>query len=120
MARLNYRTAIVTHDLFMAFFAWQLSWWARFNFSFPFPEQSLSLYTLPIILITQGIIFWRFNLYRGIWRFASLPDLWNILRASILGSLCITLVLFIFFRLEGVPRSIFILYPLLQALKSSR
>ncbi len=26
-------------------------------------------------------VYWIFNLYMGKWRFASLPDLWNILRA---------------------------------------
>ncbi|MEE8379350.1 MAG: polysaccharide biosynthesis protein, partial [Gammaproteobacteria bacterium] len=45
------------------------------------------------------------------WRFASLPDLWNIFRASIIGALCVTLVLFISIRLDGIPRSILILYP---------
>jgi len=40
-----------------------------------------------------------------------LPDLWNIFRAAIIGALCITLVLFISIRLEGIPRSILVLYP---------
>ena len=65
-----------------------------------------------VALLIQAIIFWRFHLYKGIWRFASLPDLWNIFRAALFGSLCISLALFILFRLEGVPRSIFILYPM--------
>ncbi|MFQ5661435.1 MAG: polysaccharide biosynthesis protein [Gammaproteobacteria bacterium] len=112
MGRINNRNTVIIHDVVMTFLAWQLAWWARFNFAFPFPEWQISLYTLPYVLFIQGAIYWRFNLYRGLWRFASLPDLWTILRAAMLGGLCITLVLFILFRLEGVPRSILILYPL--------
>jgi FlaA1/EpsC-like NDP-sugar epimerase len=106
------RYLIVVHDISMASMAWLFSWWIRNNLNFPFPEFELSLYTLPAIIVIQSMIFWRFNLYRGIWRFASLQDLWNIFRASILGAMTIMLALFIMFRLEGVPRSILILYPI--------
>lgn len=113
MMPLDKRTIIIAHDLLMAALAWQFAWWARFNFEFPFPGWWISLYALPVVIVIQGVISSRFRLYRGLWRFASLPDLWNIIRAAVLGSLCITLALFILFRLEGVPRSILILYPVL-------
>jgi len=108
----NASTIIVLHDLFMAAAAWQLSWLIRFNFELvSYPDWKLSLYALPMIVLIQGLVSYRFGLYRGLWRFASLTDLWNIFRASILGALCITLVLFISIRLEGIPRSILVLYP---------
>ena len=94
----------------MSVLAWQFSWWARFLIS-PFDNWEISLFMLPIVIIIQVLIFKRFNLYRGVWRFASIPDLWNIFRASIFGALSIILVCFIIFRLEGIPRSILILYP---------
>jgi len=95
----------------MSVLAWQFSWWARFNFDFPFQDWEKSLLLMPLVIIIQVIVFRRFRLYRGIWRFASIPDLWNIFRASIFGALLITLMCFILFRLEGIPRSILILYP---------
>jgi len=95
----------------MSVLAWQFSWWARFNFSFPFDNWEKSLFLIPVILVLQLFIFRRFRLYRGVWRFASIPDLWNIYRASIISALSVTLVCFISFRLEGIPRSILILYP---------
>jgi len=95
----------------MSVLAWQFSWWARFNFTFPFENWEISLFMIPLVLLVQVIVFKRFRLYRGIWRFASIPDLWNIFRASIFGALSITLICFILFRLEGIPRSILILYP---------
>lgn len=113
LSRISKRYLIVSHDLGMAMAAWFMSWWIRYNLVFPFPEMELCLYTLPFIVIIQSLVFWRFNLYRGIWRFASLPDLWNIFRAALLGGMIIMLGLFILIRLEGVPRSILILYPVL-------
>ena len=95
----------------MSVLAWQFAWWSRFNFNFPFDNWEISLFMLPLVVIVQVLVFRRFRLYRGVWRFASIPDLWNIFRASIFGALSITLICFIIFRLEGIPRSILILYP---------
>ena len=35
----------------------------------------------------RALLFHWTGLYKGVWRFASLPDLWNILRASVIGAL---------------------------------
>ncbi len=96
----------------MVMLAWELAWLTRFNFSIPAWDFWLAhLKALPWVVLIQGIILWRFSLYRGLWRFASLLDLWNIIRAALLGVLCITLVLFVLQRLEYIPRSVLILYP---------
>ena len=108
----NHKTALVIlHDLFMVIVAWQLAWWARFNFDFPFYNWNLSLLLIPVLLVIQVVLFWHFHLYRGLWRFASLLDLWNIFRAAIVGGVVAALVFFVMFRLEGVPRSVLLLYP---------
>jgi FlaA1/EpsC-like NDP-sugar epimerase len=106
------RTAIIImHDLGMAAVAWLLAWCVRFNFYFHFPDWYLSFYTLPTVLIVQGLVLWMFGLYRGMWRFASVSDLWNIFRSALVGVFGIMIVLFFMIRLEGIPRSIFALYP---------
>ncbi|MCG8325947.1 MAG: polysaccharide biosynthesis protein [Thiotrichales bacterium] len=112
MRRFTNKTSAIVHDIIAAILAWQIAWLARFNFAFPYPDWELSFYTLLPAIVVQSLIFWRFHLYKGIWRFASIPDLWNIFRAALFGSLCISLTLFILFRLQGVPRSIFVLYPM--------
>jgi len=99
------------HDLGMATLAWLVAWCVRFNFYFYFPDWYLSFYTLPAVLIIQGLIFWMFGLYRGMWRFASISDLWNIFRAAVVGVFSIMVMLFFMIRLEGIPRTIFVLYP---------
>ncbi len=112
--KFNKTAFVILHDLFMANLAWQLSWFIRFNFELvSYSGWELSLYALPMIALVQGFVSYRFGLYKGMWCFVSLPDLWNIFRAAIIGALCITLVLFISIRLEGIPRSILVLYPVL-------
>jgi FlaA1/EpsC-like NDP-sugar epimerase len=95
----------------MSVLAWYVSWLARFNFVFAYDNWEKSLSLIPVIIIFQLVIFQRFRLYLGVWRFASIPDLRNICRASVIGALSITLFCFIAFRLEGIPRTILILYP---------
>ena len=104
------RAAVFTHDLLMVPIAWFGAYWLRFNLdSFPpgFFDQALML--LPVIGIAQGGMFWYFGLYRGIWRFASIPDLMRIVKAVTAGVVVAATASFILTRLQGVPRSVFIL-----------
>jgi FlaA1/EpsC-like NDP-sugar epimerase len=55
--------------------------------------------------------FWSFGLYRGVWRFASLPDLRRILTAVGVAAIAVPTAL-IMLRLP-VPRSVLIMNPLL-------
>lgn len=105
----NRLLAVIFHDLLMVALAWVLAYLARYNFSPPEIYSFASL--LPVVVVIQGIILWRFGLYRRVWRFASIPDLWNIIRAVAFGALAVSLALFIVNRLEGVPRTSLALYP---------
>ncbi|MEX2353438.1 MAG: polysaccharide biosynthesis protein, partial [Gammaproteobacteria bacterium] len=69
---LSIRFRVILHDLAMATVAWVSAWWIRYNLAVPFPGWEVCLYTLPIVVVIQAILFRRFNLYRGLWRFASL------------------------------------------------
>jgi O-antigen biosynthesis protein WbqV len=52
-----------------------------------------------------AVVFLLTGLYRGIWRYASLPDLFNIARAATLTVLIFLPVMFVFTRLQALPRS---------------
>ena len=110
------RNLVITHDLLMIALAWGLALWARFNFTLP-PSDFLqpALRALPVVLGVQGLVAWRVRLYRGLWRFASLRDLSNILFSAAVGVVLIALALFVWNRLAGIPRSMLILYPLFLA-----
>jgi FlaA1/EpsC-like NDP-sugar epimerase len=106
------RAAVVAHDLFMVWLCWVgLN---QFRYSMEIVSLDLPFWSPEVlmILVAQGLVFWRVGLYRGIWRFASLPDLFNILKASLAGLLAIVLALFLYNRLDQVPRSVLVLYPI--------
>ncbi len=112
--RLRSRMAAILHDLAMIPVAWLGAYWLRFNLeSIPEPFLRHAFYALPVVIAVQAGFFWYFGLYRGIWRFASLPDLMRIARAVLMGMVISAAVCFLLTRLQGIPRSVFPLYALL-------
>jgi len=110
----NPRTlAVILHDLVAAILAWMAAYWLRMNLHLPPEYLDAALATLIWVVPLQALVFWGFGLYRGIWRFASLPDLKRIILAVGLSALLIPLGIFLL-RVEViVPRSVLLLDPLL-------
>jgi FlaA1/EpsC-like NDP-sugar epimerase len=109
--RLRSRTAAFSHDLLMIPIAWISAFWLRFNLGRIPPEfVESALQSLPWVLVIQGSVYWLFGLYRGVWRFASLPDLVRIVKAVSAGTLLVVVGLFILNRTELIPRSVPVLF----------
>src|SRR5256885_15538780 len=99
------------HDICAAALAWVGLYWLRSNMDLYEPQLSDMWHTLAWILPLQAGIFLAFGLYRGLWRFASLPDLQRIVLAAGLGAVAIPVVLVMLQLTSVVPRSVLILYP---------
>lgn len=108
------RWSAFLHDLLWIPVSLLFAYLLRFNFD-GIPKEHVSALGLLIVisLPVQGAVFWLFGMYRGLWRFASIPDLLRILKAVFLGVLCVTAIISVATRLTGVPRSVLFLYPLL-------
>lgn len=106
------RFAVVLHDLAMVWVVWQGLHRLRFGMEPNPPEFPLWSTEIALVLLMQGLVFWQVGLYRGLWRFASVHDLFNILKASVAGLAGVFCVLFLYSRMETTPRSVFVLYPL--------
>lgn len=104
------------HDLAAAAAAWTSGYALRFNFDIPGNFVDAMLRNLLWILPLQAVIFHGFGLYRGIWRFASIPDLRRIALAAGTAGLAIPALLLMLQRLSDVPRSVLVLHPLLLVL----
>jgi O-antigen biosynthesis protein WbqV len=79
----NPRTAlIIAHDLFMTAAAVLASFYIRFEAAGLLERQDTLLMILPGFVIYAGGVYFVFHLYESKWRFASLPDLMNIVRAA--------------------------------------
>src|SRR5271169_2409012 len=107
----NSRRALLafSHDVTIAAVSIVASLYLRLGNSILDYEPKLTaIYVAGFTLIAAGV-FLLTGLYRGIWRFASLPDLFNITRAVSLTVLIFLPVMFVLTRLETFPRSILLI-----------
>jgi FlaA1/EpsC-like NDP-sugar epimerase len=104
---------VAVHDALIALLAWLAAFQLRFNFDVPAPYSEIAWQMLPWTVLIQAAIFYYFGLYRGIWRYASLSDLKRIVLAVLTASAVVIAVLSML--RAGVPRSVFVLDPLLLA-----
>jgi FlaA1/EpsC-like NDP-sugar epimerase len=103
------------HDLAAAAIAWCIAFWLRFNLDIPEEYQRAMLERLPHVLVIHAVVFWLLRLYRGLWRYASLPDLQRILLAVGLAALGVPALLILFGLGAQVPRSVYLMAPMLLA-----
>jgi FlaA1/EpsC-like NDP-sugar epimerase len=73
---------IIIHDLIATAAAILAAFYFRFEAVGLADRLDWLMVILPGYLVYAGVIYWVFNLYVAKWRFVSLPDLWNIFRAS--------------------------------------
>jgi FlaA1/EpsC-like NDP-sugar epimerase len=104
------------HDVVAIVLAWSLAYLLRFNFELPLSFAEELKQTLIFIVPLQVVIFWRFSLYGGIWRYASTADLRRIVLASLLSAATAPLVFWMLRFDFVIPRSVLIINPLLLIL----
>jgi len=110
------RLAVIGHDLFMVWLAWVASFYIRYSLWPLSPPVTWWSFEIGLVLVVQGLISLYFDMYRGLWRFASIPDLINIMKSAAVGTLAIAALFFMLNRLSGMPRSVIVMYPILLAL----
>ena len=106
------RAAIVAHDYAMVTIAFSLALLIPHNLNGIGASTSTALLMLVTVLALQGMLFTHCGLYRGVWRFASLQDMANILKAVFLGAIGLAALHFAT-QVTYVPVSAWILYPVL-------
>jgi FlaA1/EpsC-like NDP-sugar epimerase len=98
---------MVVMDAVLVMASYYLAYFLRFEGLIPSGEwqgvQSSISYILPFKLL----IFITFGLYRGMWRYTGLVDLFNVLKATAISSGGIILFILFVNRFQGYPRSIF-------------
>ncbi|HEY5794108.1 MAG TPA: SDR family NAD(P)-dependent oxidoreductase [Bosea sp. (in: a-proteobacteria)] len=86
------KLAVITHDLVVTALAIWLVFVVRFE-GWQLDEHLRYLPRfLPFFVAYAGLVYWFFSLYRSKWRFASLPDLSNIVKAVSLLTLTLLVV----------------------------
>jgi len=101
-------------DLSAAVFAWVGGFLLRFNFDLPHSFVPVMLWGMAILLPVHALACRFAGLYRGIWMFASLPDLKRVLRAIGFSTIALLACFALFHNGQQViPRSLLVLYPIL-------
>lgn len=104
------RFTVFCHDTLMAGGSVFIALWLRLGESYEQMVGALGLWhALAFMGIAGGTFLWT-GLYRGIWRYASLPDLAQVAKATTLSILLSVPVLFFVLRLDYLPRS----FPVIQ------
>jgi O-antigen biosynthesis protein WbqV len=94
------------HDVVMAALSFALGFYLRLGGDILHYEPlSLTVFYGATFTGIAAVVFLFTGLYRGIWRYASLPDLFNIAKAATLTVLIFLPVTFVATRLEALPRS---------------
>jgi len=94
------------HDVAMAAAALIVSLFLRLGEDIVFyPRDELYL-AIGIFTTVSAVVFRLMKMYQGVWRYASLNDLFNITKASSLTILIFIIILFAVTRLEDLPRSL--------------
>ena len=113
------RFIIILYDLITIPLAWFGAYWLRSNLSGISPHLiQAAVRLLPLVIIVQAVSFWVYGLYRGEWRFASIPDMMRICKAVIVGAIALLIILYFssthFFHIASMPpRSIIPIYIIL-------
>ncbi len=97
---------VFLHDLAMTGVALVVALYLRVGGSaFDLYFDALTI-ALPVLVGLSAAVFVLFGLYRGIWRYASVPDLMQVVRAVTVAVLCFVLAMFLLTRAELLPRSL--------------
>ena len=111
MKRFFYRNflLVLAIDILLVAFSWYFAHLLRFNFDIPEDHFHTLKRILPLIIGIKILAFFLFDLYQGMWRYTSLNELANIIKASSFGSILIILMVLFAHGFSGVSRSVFII-----------
>lgn len=96
-----------THDIFMAAASFVLSLYLRLGEGFSAYASTDAFFQGGVAFTAiAAAVFLFMGLYRGVWRYASLSDLMAITRAATLVVLIFLLAMFLWTRMDTLPRSL--------------
>ncbi len=100
---------ILVADLFILSVSLYSANLVRFDFGIPPNFFLIFKKILPYVLFVKILCFYFFDLYRGMWRYTSIADLFNIIKASTISTLLIMCFILLRYRFIGYSRSVFLI-----------
>jgi len=96
-------------DLVSIILAMIVAFLLRFDFKFPVEFTNFLTAWLPIITVSKLGTLYIFNIYKGMYRYTSIWDITNIVKANLTASFLIMVIFAFSHGFAGFPRSVFVL-----------
>jgi FlaA1/EpsC-like NDP-sugar epimerase len=111
MTRYIYKNFVIVLaiDAFLVAFAWYFANLLRFNFEITPDSMAAITRLVPILVGTKIVVFYMFDLYKGMWRYTSINDLLDIIKASGISTLLVVMVVAFTHGLAGFARAAFVI-----------
>ena len=103
------RGAVVCAHLFLVVISSLLAFLLRFDWTIPPDYFILIGTTLPLIILVRLGVFHFYGVHHGSWRYASIRDLVNIVKAITLSSVVLVMIIYFFLGYHQYPRSIYVI-----------
>jgi FlaA1/EpsC-like NDP-sugar epimerase len=101
----NLTLLALAHDMAVAALAYAVSLYLRLG-HFEWTARGPWMEQTALFAVVCGGAFWVMGVYKGMWRYVSVRDLWVIVKAVTVGVLFYLLISFLVTRLQGMPRSV--------------
>ncbi|MDL1967970.1 MAG: polysaccharide biosynthesis protein [Deltaproteobacteria bacterium] len=99
---------LIMADIVLLALAYFFSYVVRFEAHVGARELLVIKQTIVPVVLCKLVVFYSFNLYRGMWRYTSIVDLINVIRAVAVSSAIIITVILMLSRFQGFSRSVFL------------
>ena len=100
--------AIILLDVILILLCYGGAHWLRYEGHITETASRLIMETTVPLVLCKLLCFYMFDLYRGMWRYTSIRDLVNVMKASFCGSLLFIGYLSVRYHLTGVSRAVLI------------
>jgi UDP-GlcNAc:undecaprenyl-phosphate GlcNAc-1-phosphate transferase len=96
-------------DLVLITVAYLGAYFLRMNFRFTDPEGVAVIRALPLVLVVRSAVFFKYGLYRSVYKYTSTADIIRIVKAVTMGSAIILIAVVLLYRFVAFPRTLFII-----------
>ena len=96
-------------DLLILTVSYYMAHLIRYDFNIPEWASQRFFETSAYVLVFKLICFYLFDVYRGMWRYTSLKDIIDIVKASALATISIIVIVLFATRFEHFSRSVFVI-----------
>jgi UDP-GlcNAc:undecaprenyl-phosphate GlcNAc-1-phosphate transferase len=100
---------VITTDLAAIAVAYLGAYFLRMGFQFTEAEGRAVLRALPIVIIVRSACFYKFGLYRSMWRYTTTSDVVRVIKAVSVGSAIILAAVVLLYRFVAFPRALFLI-----------